>query len=861
VLGFLGGRLPPDERATVEEHIAICGACADLLTWAAADQASSTAAPPGLEGRPFVGQLCPGARVARYQILGALGRGGMGEVYAAYHPDLDRRIALKVVAGTGPATGERRARLLREARAIARLSHPNVVAVHDAGIFGDRVFIAMELIEGSTIDAWLRAEHRTWRQIVDVFMAAGRGLAAAHAADVIHRDFKPQNVMVARTGAVRVMDFGLARLTADPTDGAGRAGEDAPTLCLTARTKTGAFIGTPAYMSPEQFRRDPIDARSDEFSFCVALHEALFGARPPSAPRGGGESPAAPSEGARRDAIPSWLRAVVLRGAAVDREKRYGSMDALLAALEQGRTRVRRRVAAVAIACAVLAVGAGAWRVAHANRIACTLPKDRLAEVWPVDARAPRRLSVHHAFMKSGKPTAETSWERVSRVLDEYIAAWGTMYVQACEATHIRGEQSAEVLDLRMSCLNDNLDQVRALTNQLATADANALAHAVGGAYDLTPVRRCADVPLLKSVVPLPKDERTLDAVQRLRKELVDIQWRLDLSDARGALERLTKIRPQVDATGYKPLLGEILYMMASAQTDLEMDATATKATLHSAMAVAEASRDDLTAAKVVAVLVYVTGYFLGQQTEAEFWAALGHAILDRIGGDQTRLRSWIDNNLAGSLARFGDFQAAQKISARSVLQKERILGKEHPDFAMGLSDLAFVLTRAGRPADGLDAATRSIQIHLTYGDPDALGLGRAYANQGEAFSALHRYGEAEQAFLRALENLRRNVGREHSEVGFALHGLGETRLASGAPLEAIDYFEEALRIRRQPLADPTLAAESEFGLARALWDSRRDRKRARALASEAQAIYRKANRPDSQRAIDRWLADHLIRN
>ena len=160
----------------------------------------------------------PGARVGRYQILGALGRGGMGEVYAAYHPDLDRRIALKVVQGLGGNTGERRARLLREARAIARLSHPNVVTVHDAGTFGDRVFIAMELIDGRTIDQWLRAERRTWQEILDVFIAAGRGLAAAHAADVIHRDFKPQNVMIAKDGSVRVMDFGLARLAVDDVE-------------------------------------------------------------------------------------------------------------------------------------------------------------------------------------------------------------------------------------------------------------------------------------------------------------------------------------------------------------------------------------------------------------------------------------------------------------------------------------------------------------------------------------------------------------------------------------------------------------------------------------------------------------------
>src|SRR5262252_3184709 len=228
VVAFLDGSLTPAARATVETHVAACSACAELVTWVAADQAAATARAPGYEGPPFVGQLHPGSRVGRYQILGAVGRGGMGEVYAAYHPDLDRRIALKVVRGFDGDSGERRIRLLREARAIARLSHPNVVTVHDAGTFGDRVFIAMELIDGWTIDQWLRAEPRTWQQVLDVFIAAGRGLAAAHAAGVVHRDFKPQNVMIGREGAVRVMDFGLARLAQEDTSGAREAGAREP---------------------------------------------------------------------------------------------------------------------------------------------------------------------------------------------------------------------------------------------------------------------------------------------------------------------------------------------------------------------------------------------------------------------------------------------------------------------------------------------------------------------------------------------------------------------------------------------------------------------------------------------------------
>src|SRR5499427_6407006 len=217
VVAFLDGGLAAPERSIVESHLETCSACAELMTWAAADQAHRSR-PAGREGRPFVGQLAPGSRVDRYQILGAVGRGGMGEVYAAYHPDLDRRIALKVVHEAGGDSAVRRARLLREARAIARLSHPNVVSVYDAGTVDDRVYIAMEFVEGETIHEWLRSGPRSWREILDVFLGAARGLAAAHAAGVIHRDFKPQNVMIGRDRSVRVMDFGLARLAEEPAE-------------------------------------------------------------------------------------------------------------------------------------------------------------------------------------------------------------------------------------------------------------------------------------------------------------------------------------------------------------------------------------------------------------------------------------------------------------------------------------------------------------------------------------------------------------------------------------------------------------------------------------------------------------------
>jgi tetratricopeptide (TPR) repeat protein len=858
VLAFLGGTLRPRERSTIEGHIAACSACADLVTWVAADQANNTVRMPGREGRPFVGQLHPGARVGRYQILGAVGRGGMGEVYAAYHPDLDRRIALKVVQSADGGGSEGRGRLLREARAIARLSHPNVVTVHDAGTFGDRVFIAMELINGATIDDWLRAEPRSWREILDVFIAAGRGLAAAHAAGIVHRDFKPQNVMIAKDGGVRVMDFGLARLAADDA-GDRRTDEEATQpITIGALTKTGAVVGTPAYMAPEQFRREGVDARSDQFSFCVALHEALFGKRPAVALLGGGEQAGEVPLPSRPDGVPGWLRSIVLRGASAEREQRYRSMDELVAALERGRMRVRRRVSLAAISVAAIVVTAGAWRVAHGSRFVCALPQDRIAAVWAADANDSRRQSIHRAFAATGRPTAETSWERVSKVLDDYMTAWSAMYLQTCEATHVRGEQSAEVLDLRMSCLSDNLDQVRALTDALMTADGTAVSRAVAAAQDLASVSRCADIALLRSAVPLPRDDKTLGEVQRLRRVLAEIQTRQDLADFATVLKRSRAVTAEVEATGYKPLLGELMFHIGIAEAERGDDPLNAEATLRKALLIAEAAKDDLTAAKAVANLVFVVGYCLGRTDEAEHWAALGNAILDRIGGDHARLRAWIANNLSAGLVRSGDFERARTLAEESLSLKERSLGKDHPDVAISLGALGYALVRGGHPEEALVPTIRAIEI-FRRNDPDTFFLAATYSNQGEALNAMGQHKEAEIAFNQALRILSRNGAHANPEVAFARNGLGECKLAQGAPVDAIVFFADALRIREAPYTDPALLAESQFGLARALWDAGGDRRRARQLAQSARDAYAKVEQSAPVERVANWLTSHQL--
>ncbi len=331
-------------------------------------------------------------RIGRFKVLGLVGRGGFGEVYAAHDPELDRRVALKVV----PPTEDRAAvaRLHREAMTMARLSHPNVARVFDVGEVDGHLFIAMEFIRGDDLRTWLSGQPRDWRAVREVFLAAGQGLAAAHREGIIHRDFKPENVIIGEDGRARVIDFGLAAPTISDLLPAQTAEEDE--LSDATRSDPG-LGGTPAYMAPEQHLGRPADARSDQYSFCVALFEALHGRRPllgrtwqtlsPQVLRGELEAVAA----SRR--FPPHLRKTVLRGLSAAPERRFPDMDALLAELMRDPLRQSQRRYLLAGAGLTALIGAAVlWLSAPP---AGPRPAEPIAEVAPVDncARDPARCA------------------------------------------------------------------------------------------------------------------------------------------------------------------------------------------------------------------------------------------------------------------------------------------------------------------------------------------------------------------------------------------------------------------------------------------------------------------------------------
>jgi len=871
-----------------------------------------------------------GATIGRYVVLGLVGRGGMGEVYAAYDPELDRKVAVKLLRvkpGNGVSRNEGRQRTLREAQAIARLSHPNVVVVFDVGTFAEQVFIAMEFVEGNTVTYWLQAAERSWQEIVKVFMAAGRGLAAAHEKGLVHRDFKPDNVMVGRDSQVRVMDFGLARqvneksAAGDKSGGVDKSGGGAaseksghgersttpPQLAATISaaergvvanavadvnvdipdtvvlaappsaeaqahaaasgmfdvqlTRTGAMMGTPAYMAPEQFLGTATDARTDQFSFCVALYEALYGERPFA----GNTMYALTNnvvQGKVRDApanasVPLWIRKILLRGLRPTGADRFRSMGELLDALGKNPASTRRNVAAgmagVVLTAAVIVI---ARQSAADHRAICGNGRARLTGVWemsgPGEPSPARRARIKAAFMRTGKSYANEVYATIDRVLTKYAQSWSNMYEQTCEATRIHGEQSEEVFDLRMSCLTERLAGLRALTDVFSDANGEVVENAVSAANALGSLDRCADVALLKSLVRPPEDAATRARVAELRHRLADLKARSDAGRWKEVVKAIQGLEAEARAVGYQPLLAEILHL-EGAVDGRSNDYKAAEKKLVEAFWAADASRHDEVRASAASELVFAFGYQDDQFDEAERWSGTADAVLQRLGGHEL-LRAWQLNNIGLVRGLRGDYGAALLAQEQALALKERALGHEHPDVGVSEGNIAIELQGLSRFQEALAHVDRAIALIETGYGAGHPGLATQLNNRGQILAALGSQREARQAFERARIIWERELGLDDRYLGYALTGIGLTYLAEDDAASAIAPLERAFKIREAHEVDTTLRADTSFALARSLWETNRDRARARALAEQARQGYAKGAVRAKVAEVDGWM-------
>jgi tetratricopeptide (TPR) repeat protein/predicted Ser/Thr protein kinase len=868
IVAFVEARMAPEGIPQMEAHFVGCAACRERLSLAVAASGASRNSAFGSRraaGKPAkaVEVLARGTTIGRYTVLEVLGRGGMGEVYTAYDPELDRRIALKILHRGDDASDDRnRSRLLREAKAIAKLRHPNVVVVHDAGTIDERVFLAMEHIDGQTLAAWLAERPRQRGEILDIFRAAGRGLAAAHAAGLVHRDFKPQNVMVGRDGDVRVMDFGLAQaIDAEP-----EAAESAPPVATGNEpppsagplTRTGELVGTPLYMAPEQFRAQRTDARTDQFAFCVALYQALYDAHP-FASAGLGELMASVTAGRvqpppAKNAVPPSLRRVLLRGLAVDPAARWPSMEALGAALAHDPARIRRRWLASAAAGVLLAGGAWALRAPHRAPAMCQGGPNRLAGAWelPDGAGHARRDATRAAFVRTGAAGAEQKWERAAQLIDTYSTDWLRMYGDACEATQVRGEQSAQVLDLRMSCLADRLARVKALADVLADANASIVDNAAEAATALPSLDRCADVPLLRAVVPPPDDRRVRDKVEALRRDLAHVRALGDSGQCAAAAAAGRQLVTDAEKIGYLPLLAESLNAAATPAGMECMKPEEMLALNRRAALAGVASHDEEAAAEGAILVAYLEGDRFSDVRAARDWIDVADAILRGMKHTPPTLEAYRLKALLLINEKEGDVDKALAIGEQARKLIERTKGVEHLDYAGLLNDIGVILVAKRRFGEALPYYRQAEEITLRIGSEHPQ-VGLVVVNEAEALNALGRYDEARVAAARALDVFRRG-GSATWYPAWALTLLGEAQGGLGRTSESILQLEKATELFGDDRS--SYASEARFDLARALWPRPGARRRSLALAHAAQDAYQRLADGKPQAAeVSAWLA------
>jgi tetratricopeptide (TPR) repeat protein len=807
--------------------------------------ASTHAAPESPPARPTADDapLARGATVGRYRIVDIVGVGGMGVVYAAFDPELDRKVALKLlrtdVAGAvdEPRRRDLRARLLREAQAMARLSHPDVIAVHDVGTFGDQVFIAMELVDGGTLAGWLRERPRGWREVLRKFVRAGRGLAAAHAAGLVHRDFKPDNVLVGVDGRVRVTDFGLARPALD-SDGAAPAPASPSTPLDVTLTRTGALVGTPAYMAPEQMDAALTDARSDLFSFSVALWEALYCARPFD----GDTLEALRSaildgrlrEPPRGSPVPAWIRRELARGLRARPEERPPSLAALLDALD--RDRRRRSTIAIAAAAGAVALSLGAvlvYRFAVERPGACVGVARPINAVWGAD----RRAAVERAFTATRLSYASGALHGVMQIIDEYAVSWAMQRTQSCEATRKR-EQSAELGDLRAACLDERLRELDDLARALSVPDEELVRRAPAVAAGLLPLDNCSDVQGLTARTPPPRDARARAALARAADQLLDGRVALLAGRLRDAEPPLRAALATAREHHYRPQEAIALYLL-SGVADESGDPKTAASELQEAVWAAEAGHDDIAATEAAVQLLFVAGGRLGQLAEVPRLARQAQTELERVGhsdhlsaalentlgalalaqhhddearrhltralelferlGGPTHLHvGEVASNLSGVASAEGKLDEAEQLARRALAIFELRFGPDHPDVAVALEHLVEVLAKRGGAAEALPLAERALSIRERALGRDHPDVSYALSNLGGTLHRLGRDREALAAHRRELGLVEKSAGREGADTAAVLEEVGVDQRALGDLDGAAATFARALAIEEK---------------------------------------------------------------
>lgn len=844
-----------DSRMSETTQSAQREACAEALLGGIAEPGSKTTALETRLAREDVrAQLfgTPSAppRIGRFTILRPLGEGGVGRVYAAYDEQLDRRIAIKVLRHG--VEDNSRIRIEREARAMAKLTHPNVVQVYEVSTAEGELYIAMEYIEGETLDVWQKSSERSWSEILSAYMQAGEGLAAAHAAGMVHRDFKPQNAMLSilESGAprVRVLDFGLVRLLEGlPTQERDmRTGDTGPCSTLTA---TGKTLGTPAYMAPEQFVTNEVGEAADQFSLCVSLWEALYGTRPFSGTStatllqaiGAGKSPPSTTQ------VPTKVFRALARGLALDPNDRWPAMEVLLRALGHHEPASRKsRIWVFAASATGLAAVLGAQALVATPAERCTGAALQLQGIWD----AAERADVKSSILGTQTSYAQRAWERTAASLDDYAHSWKVMHHEVCTAT-LRGEQSSAVMDLRMGCLRRAKVTFAAATSVLSRADKSIVARAGRVVDSIVNLERCENVAALKAGVEAPR-RKDAEAVLSARDRLADANAAINAglyTEARDLVEVAALVVQGID---YEPIQIELGLRKGSVLDGLgeyEAAEDALVATLD--LAVERGQLPEIQEA--ASTLMSVVGQRQQRSEEAlwryrllaEGWgSAVAQPIPSNVGPvlqllgkyDEAeaenrralaRLESTLSadhpevararGNLANILLRQGHYEQAETHYRGALAALQTTLGPKHPDVASCRINLSVLLQTSGKYEESEAEYRRVLALEEETLGPDHPTTIKARLNIANAQMLQGKYKLAEAGYRRALPTLKKALGPEHPTVASARANLAVSLFSQGhyAAAESEHHRVLALLKKILPANHPNVgAAHANLGSA-----------------------------------------------
>lgn len=699
----------------------------------------------------------PGDKLGRYVLTRQLGAGGMGVVFEAYDPQLERLAALKLsrpLSATDVSARRKLGeRLRREGQALARLSSPHIPAVYDVGLVENMPFIATELIVGPTLRDWWRSNKPSWRELTSVMLQVARGLAVAHEAGLVHRDVKPENVIVGNDGIVRVLDFGLVASLSTPepsTPVLDASPPEPPRAFAHHLTQHGATLGTPAYMAPEQLHGESTDAHCDQFGFCVMYYEALVGERPFDDADGRTDFDAVcrgrlrphPREGRG----PEWLLKLIECGLSVDPKGRFHSISALSSAIEieLARRRRWRRSLLVGFACASLAMTAAIPRVEVRD---CSFGKTRIASVFGPK----QQLKAEAVFVQLG-PVAGETWQLIEPRLEDYRRTWADRHAENCRATHIDRTQSDEAMDRVTACLDRGLSALSTLAQFLTRPDPRLVRSVAEAVEALPDVGECNGRNGPRLPASIRNDPARLAQLRQAENQLERLRT-MRLAGQHDQLDDLElRLRQSAESLDYRPLLAAMFHEFGLRR-----------------------------------------GYYFSQPKQAveDHTRALHHAMAAKLSqkaaqaASQRLLRAAIDGGPPASIMELAAHAEAMLIAAGRTPELNH-------DFALSYGVALFM---AGNPLESLASFRAHLRTTLADFGANSLPVARTRLNIGLTLGITGDSAGAVEELRSAVEIFRARLGPSHELVQRGLDMIAEAQRGLGDYLGVLETTETIARL------------------------------------------------------------------